>query len=319
MMRRSLAVLALPLVRGPAAAAQGFSRRPIRLVIAFGPGTATDILGRFVAEILSGRLGQTVVVENRSGAGGTIGAAAVARSAPDGTTLLFGTSGIMSTNPAIMPDLPYDPLRDFVPIAGVANTSVVLGVRPELGVRSLTEFLALARRQDLSVGSTGTGTTGHVVQALLKLRGGVPLTHVPYRDGARAIADLLNGTLQAMAYHPLGFLPYIQSGAILPLAVAGTSRHFLLPDVPTMAEAGLPGVVVEGWWAIYAPAGISAEIVAQVNAATNAALGDPAILAELRRQGLNPMAGTPEALAAYTRHELAGQREIARAAKITVD
>jgi tripartite-type tricarboxylate transporter receptor subunit TctC len=142
---------------------------------------------------------------------------------------------------------------------------------------------------------------------------------VPYRDGARAISDLLNGTLDAMVYHPLGFLPHIQAGTIRPLVVTGESRHFLFPEVPTMAEAGTPGVVVEGWWAIYAPAGTPAPVVARLNALTNAALAEPATLAELRRQGLETMGGTPQALADHTRTELARQREVAQAARITAE
>ncbi|MBL6456203.1 tripartite tricarboxylate transporter substrate binding protein [Belnapia sp. T6] len=317
MKRRHL--LALGLALPAAARAQAWPDRPVRLVVPFAAGTTTDILGRIAGSAIASGIGQPVVVDNRSGAGGTVGAAAVAQAAPDGTTLLFGTSGTMATNPAIMPGIPYDPLRDFAPIASFCRTSVVLGVRPQLGVATLGEFLALARRRPLSVGSAGTGTTGHLTQALLELRSGVPTTHVPYRDGARAVTDLLNGTLDAMVYHPLGFLPHIQSGAIRPLAVTGAARHFLFPDVPTMAEAGQPGVVVEGWWAIYAPAGTPAPILARLNALTNAALAAPATLAELRRQGLEVMGGTPEALAEQTRTELTAQRQLAQAAKITAD
>lgn len=223
----------------------------------------------------------------------------------------------MATNPILMPALAYDPLRDFSPIASFARTSVVLGVRPQLGVGSLGDFLALARRRPVSIASAGTGTTGHLTQALLDLRAGTTTIHAPYREGGRAIADLLNGTVDAMVYHPLGFLPHIQSGAIRPLAVTGEARHFLFPDLPTMAEAGLPGVVVEGWWALYAPAGTPAGVVARLNALLNEALADAATLAELRRQGLETMGGPPEALARHNRDELARQREVIQAAGIT--
>ena len=307
-----LGSLVLPAV----AAAQG---APVRLVVPFAAGTTTDIIGRLAGAAISRGLGQPVVVDNRSGAGGTIGSATVAQAAPDGLTLLLGTSGTMATNPAIMPGIPYDPIRDFAPIASLAGTSVVLGVRPALGVDTLEGFLALARRRPLSVGSAGTGTTGHLTQALLALRSGVPTTHVPYRDGARAVTDLLNGTLDAMVYHPLGFLPHIQAGTIRPLAVTGAARHFLFPAVPTMAEAGVAGVVVEGWWALYAPAGTPPALVARLNALVNGALADPATLAELRRQGLEVLGGTAEALAEKTRRELAGQRALAQAAGITAD
>jgi tripartite-type tricarboxylate transporter receptor subunit TctC len=316
MKRRHLLALILP---ATAARAQAWPDHPVRLVVPFAAGTTTDILGRIAGAAIAQGVGQPVVVDNRSGAGGTVGTAAVAQAAPDGHTLLFGTSGTMATNPAIMPNLPYDPLRDFAPVASFARTSVVLGVRPQLGVASLGDFLALARRRSLSVGSAGTGTTGHLTQALLQLRSGVVTTHVPYRDGARAVTDLLNGTLDAMVYHPLGFLPHIQSGAIRPLAVTGATRHFLFPEVPTMAEAGQPGVVVEGWWAIYAPARTPAPVIARLNVLTNAALAAPTTLAELRRQGLEVMGGTPEALAEQTRAEVAAQRELVQAAGVTAD
>ena len=313
------AALALPVPPAAAQPAAAWPERPVRLVVPFAAGTTTDILGRLAAAFLARELPQPVVVDNRSGAGGTVGALAVAQAAPDGQTLLLGTSGTMATNPALMPGLAYDPLRDFAPIASFARTSVVLGVRPELGVGSLQEFLALARRRSLSIASAGTGTTGHLTQALLDLRAGIATTHVPYREGGRAIADLLNGTVEAMVYHPLGFLPHIRSGAILPLAVTGEARHFILPEVPTMTESGLPGVVVEGWWALYAPAGTPAPVLARLNALVNGALADPATAAELRRQGLEPMGGTAEALAEYTRREVAAQRALVQAARITTD
>jgi len=317
MNRRSLLGIVLSALTLPAAAQGSWPDRPVRLVVPFAAGTTTDILGRLAAAYIAQGIGQPVVVDNRSGAGGTVGALAVAQAPADGYTLLFGTSGTMATNPILMPGLAYDPLRDFAPIASFARTSVVLGVRPQLGAASLREFLALARQRNLSMASAGTGTTGHLTQALIDLRGGVTTTHVPYREGGRAIADLLNGTVDAMVYHPLGFLPHIQSGAIRPLAVTGEARHFILPDVPTMAEAGLPGVVVEGWWAVYAPAGTPAPVLARLNTLVNGALADSATVAELRRQGLETMGGTPEALADYTRAELARQREVIRAAGIT--
>jgi tripartite-type tricarboxylate transporter receptor subunit TctC len=260
-----------------------------------------------------------VVADNRAGAGGVVGTQSVAQAAPDGYSILFGTSGTMATNPVIMAAIPYDPIRDFAPIGSYAKTSVILGVRPQLGVTDLAGFLALARRRPLSIGTAGTGTTGHLTTALIEMRTGLPLTHVPYRDGARAVADLLNGTLDAMVYHPLGFLPHIRAGTVLPIAVTGAARHPLFPDVPTLVESGLAGAVVEGWWALYAPAGTPAPIVARLNALVNASLAEPATRAELERQGLEVMGGTPEDLAALTRTELAKQREIAQAARISVD
>jgi tripartite-type tricarboxylate transporter receptor subunit TctC len=259
------------------------------------------------------------VVDNRAGAGGTIGTLAAAQAAPDGLTLLFGTSGTMATNPVIMPAIPYDPLRDFAPIGSVASTSVVLGVRPQSGIASLTDFLARARQRPPAIGTAGTGTTGHLTVALMELRTGIPLTHVPYRDGARAVSDLLGGTLDAMVYHPLGFLPHIESGAIRPIAVTGQTRHPLFADVPTLLESGLAGAVVEGWWAVFAPAATPGPILDRLNGLVNAMLADPLARGELERQGLQVMGGTRDALAAHLRTELARQREVVQAAHITAD
>ena len=320
MHRRRLftAVGLLPLAMvAKAAWAAAWPERPIRLIIPFAAGTTTDILGRILASHLSRGLGQPVVADNRTGAGGTVGALAAAQSAPDGYTLLWGTSGSQATNPAMMPGLPYDPERDFAPIASFAKTAVILGVRPQLGVVNLAGFIALAKQRPVSIGSAGTGTTGHLTQAQLDLSVGISTTHVPYRDAGRGIADLLNGTLDAMVYHPLGFLPHIEAGTVRPLALTGETRHFLFPELPTMAEAGAPGVVVEGWWALYAPARTPPPIIARVNGLLNAALADETTRVELRRQGLEIMGGTPEALAATLHRELAKQRRVVRAANIT--
>ncbi|WP_187830172.1 Bug family tripartite tricarboxylate transporter substrate binding protein [Siccirubricoccus phaeus] len=321
MNRRALlaSLLAAPAAVPLAARAQGWPDRPIRMIVPFAAGTTTDILGRIAATAIAKGIGQPVVVDNRTGAGGTVGTAAVAQAAADGNTLLFGTSGTMATNPLIMPGIPYDPVKHFVPVASFSRTSVVLAVRPALGVASLAEFLALARRRPVSVGTAGTGTTGHLTTALIELRAGVKLTHVPYRDGARAVTDLLNGTLDAMVYHPLGFLTHIQAGALRPLAVTGEARHFLFPEVPTLVESGLAGAIVEGWWGIFAPAGTSVPVVARVNALVNGALEDPATKAELQRQGMETMGGSPEQLAAQLASEIARQKEVVEAATITAD
>jgi tripartite-type tricarboxylate transporter receptor subunit TctC len=291
--------------------------RPIRLIIPFAAGTTTDILGRIAGNQLARGLGQPVVADNRTGAGGTVGALAAAQAQPDGYTLFFGTSGTMATNPAMMPALAYDPERDFAPISSFAKTAVILAVRPQLGVRDLAGFLALARQRVVSIGSAGTGTTGHLTQAQLDLATGIHTTHVPYRDAGRGLADLLNGTLDAFVYHPLGLAEFIRAGSIQPLALTGAHRHFLVPNLPTMAEAGAPGVVVEGWWALFAPARTPAPILARLNALTTAALRDEATLAELRRQGLEVMGGSPAELAATTHAELEKQRLLVKAANIT--
>ena len=316
MNRRHLLAAAALLPFTPARAAE-WPDRPVRLIIPFAAGTSTDIMGRIAASHLSRGLGQPVVADNRTGAGGTVGALAAAQAAPDGYTLFFGTSGTQATNPAMMPNLAYDPERDFAPIVSFAKTAVILAVRPQLGVKDLAGFVALAKQRTVSIGSAGTGTTGHLTQAQLDLAAGIHTTHVPYRDAGRGLADLLNGTLDAFVYHPLGLAEFIRTGAMQPLALTGQTRHFLFPSLPTMAEAGVPGVVVEGWWAVFAPARTPAPILARVNALLNAALRDEATVTELRRQGLEVMGGTPEALAATLHTELEKQRHLVRAANIT--
>ena len=316
MNRRHLLAAAALLPFAPARATE-WPERPLRLIIPFAAGTSTDIMGRIAAGHLSRGLGQPVVADNRTGAGGTVGALAAAQAAPDGYTLFFGTSGTQATNPAMMQGLAYDPERDFAPISSFAKTAVILAVRPQLGVNDLAGFIALAKQRVVSIGSAGTGTTGHLTQAQLDLATGIRTTHVPYRDAGRGIADLLNGTLDAFVYHPLGLAEFIRAGSLQPLALTGERRHFLFPELPTMAEAGAPGVVVEGWWALFAPARTPAPIIARLNALTLAALRDEATIAELRRQGLEVMGGTPAELAAGQHAELAKQRALVKAANIT--
>ena len=320
--RRALlaAGAALPAALPARGRAQGaWPNRPIRLDVPFAAGTTTDILGRIVAEAVAREAGQPCVVDNRAGAGGNVGAVAVARSAPDGHTLLLGTNGTHGINASLYPDAGFDPVRDFTPVAPFVTTPVILGVPPALGVASVAELVALAKRRTLSLASAGNGTTGHLSQALLDLRGGVETQHVPYRNAGGAVTDLIAGRVDAMFYHPLGFRPHIEAGTIRPLAVTAPARLPTLPDLPTVQEAGLPDFVVLGTWSLHGPAGLPAEVVARLNRAVNALLADPAALANLRAQGVEPLGGTPDRLAAMTRDEVAKWRPIIAAANIRPD
>jgi tripartite-type tricarboxylate transporter receptor subunit TctC len=318
MKRRPL--LALGLFAPAIAHAQTWPDRPIRLVVPFPGGSSTDILGRIAAQQLSrGLNGATVVVDNRAGAGGTIGSHYVAQAAPDGLTLLLGTIGTHAVNPHLMPSLPYDPMRDFTPIIAHSKTKILLVVRPQLGVRSMAEFVALARTRPLSVASSGTGTTGHLAQALLGEATGITTTHVPYRDGGRAVTDLLSGQIDSMFYHTQFVRSHIEAGTMLGLGITGATRSDVLPGVPTFAEGGLPAINIEAWWAIYAPPRLPAPLTQRLNGIFNAALVEPETRTAFARNGVEGMGGSPEDLANFQRAELDRWREVIRRANITVD
>ena len=318
--RALLGGLALGALAPAVARAQApWPNRPIRLIVPFAAGTTTDILGRILAEALGREAGQTVVVDNRAGAGGNVGALAVARAPADGYTLLLGTNGTHGINASLFSDTGFDAVRDFTPVAPFVTTATVLGVPPSLGVSSVAELVTLAKRRPLTFASAGNGTTGHLSQALLNLRAGIDTQHVPYRNAGQGVTDLVAGRVDGMFYHPLGLKPQIDAGNLKALAVTSEKRVSILPDLPTMAEAGLADFVVEGRWHLFGPAGLPPEIVARLNRATNALLADPASAANLRAQGVEPLGGTPEALAAMTRDEIAKWRPVVAAANIRPD
>jgi tripartite-type tricarboxylate transporter receptor subunit TctC len=322
MKRRSLIAaggLALPAL---AHAQPSWPDRPIRLVVPFAAGTSTDIIGRLVAAQMGRGLGNaTVAVDNRAGAGGAIAALHVAQQPPDGAAFLLSTIGTHAVNPHLMRDLQYDPLRDFTPVVGHSKTRILLVVRPQLGTRTMVEFLQLARSRSVSVSvaSPGTGTTGHLGHALLTTATSIEMLHVPYRDGGRAVTDLLSGRLDAMFYHTQFVRPHIEAGTMVGLGITGEGRSEALPEVPSMAEAGLPQVDVVGWWALHGPAGLPAPIVARVNTVLNAALREPETVAAFARNGVEPMGGTAAELAAFVRREHERWGEVARRARMTAE
>ena len=320
MKRRSLIAaggLALPAL---AHAQPSWPDRPIRLVVPFAAGTSTDIIGRLVAAQMARGLGNaTVAVDNRAGAGGAIAALHVAQQPPDGAAFLLSTIGTHAVNPHLMRDLQYDPIRDFTPVVGHSKTRILLVARPQLGTPTMTEFLQLARSRSVSVASPGTGTTGHLGHALLTTATSIEMLHVPYRDGGRAVTDLLSGRLDAMFYHTQFVRPHIEAGTMVGLGITGEGRSEALPEVPSMAEAGLPQVDVVGWWALHGPAGLPAPIVARVNTVLNAALREPETVAAFARNGVEPMGGTAAELAAFVRREHERWGEVARRARMTAE
>ena len=248
------------------ALAQAFGGKPLRLVVPFPAGGPTDIVARPLAQFLGEALGSVVIVDNRGGAGGAIGADAVAKAAPDGLTLLMATVGTQAINPALYKKLAYDPVRDFTPIALVAAAPVAIVVTPALAADSVASLVALARRTPgkLSYGSAGNGTPGHLTGVMFRSATGIDIQHVPYKGSAPAVTDLLGGQIQIM-FDPLqSVLPHIQSGKLRAIALSGAARSVVLPQTPTVAESGYPGFESTAWWGVYAPTGLAAPLLVQL-------------------------------------------------------
>ncbi|SFK61227.1 Bug family tripartite tricarboxylate transporter substrate binding protein [Falsiroseomonas stagni] len=312
---------ALPLLAAPGTLrAQSWPDRPIRLVVPFAAGTSTDIIGRMIGgQISRGLGGHAVVVDNRAGAGGTIGSAAVAQAPADGHTILLGTIGTHAVNPNLMRNLAYNPVRDFTPLFLHSKTALLLVVRPQLGVRSMAEFVALARARPLSVGTSGVGTAGHLNHAVMSEATGTTTTHVPYSDGARAMTDALSGTLDALFYHTQFVRAQIGAGQLVGLGITGAQRSPLLPAVPTFAEQGLAGIDAEGWWAMFGPANLPVPVTQRLSGILAASLNEAETRTTLERNGVEAIGGGPEALARYQREELERWGAVIRRANITVD
>jgi tripartite-type tricarboxylate transporter receptor subunit TctC len=277
-----------------------YPARPIKLVIPFPPGGPTDIAGRLAAQKLSEALGQPVVVENKPGASGTLGAETVAKSAADGYTLLLGTTGTLVSAPALFPKLAYDPVRSFAPISRITNGVFLVVVNASLGVNSLQELIGMAKATPggLAFGSGGNGHPLHIAGEMFKAAAGVDLLHVPYKGVSPALTDLVAGRTQVIFEQPASLLPHIRAGKLKALAVAGSRRMPQLPDVPTSAEAGLPGYEVSAWFALVAPAGTPRDVIARLNAETRKALADRALQEAFVSQGIDPVSSSPEELAA---------------------
>ena len=314
---RCLPVLLASIVAGIAAAfiagapsvahAQDYPAKPIHMVVAFGPGTSTDIVTRLVGNALAKELGQAVVVENRPGAGGSIGTNIVAKSAPDGYTLTMGTVGTHAINAGLFARLPYDPLKEFVPIAVVGYTPTLLVVAQSLPVRNVAELVALSksRPDGLNFASAGTGTSGHLAGELLKNKSGAKLFHVPYKEGGMAMTDVMTGQVQFMFYHPAAVLPHIQAGTLRAIAVSSARRSAAAPEVPTMLEQGIDGFDLVAWFALYAPAGTPAAIVARLRDATDRVLGNAEMASQLQAQGVELLPLKGDQLTAFAHNEVA--------------
>ena len=308
---RRLVAAALLLVAG-AALGQGYPSRAITLVNGFPPGAATGTVSRQIAAVLTKRLGQSVVVENRTGASGTIGAASVARATPDGYTLLFGVLSNLIIGPASIKDITFDPVQSFAPIIEVARGPYVLVVVPSVPAKTLPEFIDYAKKNPgkLNFGSVGPGSAHHFAGEMLKRAAGIEMVHVPYKGGGPAYAGLLGGEIQVLLDTMPGPQPYVQAGTLRALGVAGPKRLPTLPTVPTFAEQGLDGVDVQFMFGVVAPRGTPADIVAKLNSEITQVLADPEVRATLAKQSIEPSPGTPEAFGALIAMEFKRWKEI---------
>ena len=310
----------LGLLATAGARAEDWPSRPLRLVVPFAPGGASDLLARLVAERLAGPLGQPVIVENRPGAGATIGANAVAKAPADGLTLLYGTPGPQIINPSLMPSLPYDPERDFAPVVSLVTAPNLLVVHPSLPVHSVADLIALARAQPgkLTFGSSGIGASSHLAGEMLKQMAGIDITHVPFRGSGPAIQELLAGRISFLIDTLLLFTEHRATGALRAIAVSTPRKSTLMPDLPTIAET-LPGFDAAAFNYLTAPAGTPAPVIARLNREVNAILADAAFHQRLGELGLEPIGGTPEQTAATIRAEAARWRAVIVAGKIKVE
>jgi tripartite-type tricarboxylate transporter receptor subunit TctC len=295
-----------------------FPSRTITMVVGFAPGGGTDSVARVVAKKMGDSIGQTVVVENKAAAGGTVATHQVARSAPDGYTILLGSVGSIAVWPHLNPKLPYDPLRDLAPITMAVEFPNVIVVNSALPAKTLAEFVQAAKASPgtIGYGSSGVGGIGHLAGALLALTAGIDIVHVPYKGGGPAMQDLLGGQIPAMVATPVTALPHVKTGKLRALATTGASRPPLMPDVPTVAESGYPNYEATNWYAYYAPAGTPKDVLARLHKELVDALNAPDVRESLDRQGVEAKPGTPEELTKYMERELATWGRVVKAAKI---
>jgi len=303
-----------------AAHAAGYPDKPIRLVVPFDAGSVTDLLARITATELGAALGQSVVVENRSGAGGNIGAGYVAQAPADGYTLLLGPASTNAINPSLYSNLRFDPMKDFTPITNVASVTNVLVVHPDVPARSVQELIALlGKSHQYAYASGGAGGSQHLAGEMFKTMSKTDVLHVPYKGGGAALSDLLSNRVQMMFCNLPVCLPHIKSGKLIALGVTSKKRSELLPEVPTVAESGLPDYEVDGWFGLFAPAGTPAEVIERLNGEMQKILSTPKVREQLLAQGATADPRSAEDFARFVQAEHDKWAEVIRAAKITVE
>jgi tripartite-type tricarboxylate transporter receptor subunit TctC len=296
--------------------AQSYPTKPIRMINPFSPGGSLDLVARSLAKSMSAELGQQVVVENRPGAGGSIGIEAVAKSPPDGYTLLAVQTSLV-INAVLQPKVPFDPVKDFAPISKTSQYMFFLVVHPSLPPRSVKQLVALAKAKPgaINYASVGIGSGTHLAGELFNYMTGTKMTHIPYKGTGQVMPDLLGGQV-AVHFGSTSVVPYVKSGRLVPLGVTGAQRSGVLPQVPTIAESGLPGYEVTAWNALFAPAGTPAAIVQRLNGLVKTGMALPEAKAVMEAQGLDLATGTPEELGALVKAELAKWAKVIKAAGI---
>lgn len=291
----------------------GYPGHPVRLIVPYSTGGGTDTVARVIGQKLAEFWGQAVVVENRPGAGDTVGTAVAAQAPPDGYTLVMSSISL-AFDPVIYPHLSYDPLRDLAPVAMVATQPNMLVVQPRLGVTSVAGLIAMARQHPgaINYASGGVGSGPHLAAEMFQQMAGIRLTHVPYKGTGPALTDLLGGQVDLMISVAVASVPLVKAGKLRALAVTGAKRSALAPDVPTIAEAGVPGYEFNTWYGIEAPAGTPAAIVSKINADVNRATQAPEVRVRLAELGMEPLSGTPQAFGALIRDEVAKWSKVAK-------
>lgn len=315
----AFALLTFGLVWG--ASSETFPSRPMKIVVPFAPGGSTDVMARMVGEGLTERLGQQVVVDNKAGAGGNIGAEFVAKAAPDGYTLVMGSIGTHATNSLIYPHMPYDTVNDFEPVTQVAAVSLVLVVHPSVPAKSVKELIELLKEHpgQYNYASGGVGASQHLAGELFKYMTKTSMLHVPYKGSAGALTDLLSGRVPIMfADLPL-VLSHIQNGKLRALAIGDAKRSAALPDVPTVAEAGVPGYVANAWYGLFAPAKTPASIVTKLQTEVAAILKEPAVHKRMTELGATPIGSTPAEFRQFQLSEIKRWKEVVDSAHIRMD
>jgi tripartite-type tricarboxylate transporter receptor subunit TctC len=313
-------ILALAAFLSFAASAQPYPAKPVRLIVGPGPGSGTDVVARAIALRLTERVGQSVLVDNRVGAGGTIAVATVAKSAPDGYTLLF-VSGSLVIHPAIYRKLPYDVERDLVPIALVGVVPQVLVVHPSLPAKNMREFVALAKKRpaQINYGSGGVGSTGHLAGELLQSSAGIQLVHVPYKGAGPAAVDVTAGQIQGLFTSAVNALQHARTGRVRMVGITTAKRAAAIPDVPTFAESGVPGYELMTWYGVLAPTGTPRAVVDRVNQEVAAVIKLPDVQSRLVADGVEPAGSSPEEFAAMIKRELARIEKIIKSAGIQIE